>query len=343
MLYLARELSKMGVENYIVARKGSPLMEMAEKYSIPRVNLPYLFEFDIISPVMLALKINKINRKKKKVIIHTHTGHTSTVAILTRILIDAKIVAHRRVDFKLRGFFSRIKYNNVDVIIAISEAVKKVMNESKIHKPKIFVVPSSIPDDFINRDPKPRKLLKKDIIVGSLISLVDHKDPLNLIEAARLVVKDLENVSFEIGGDGYLMSKCKEMIREYDLEGKVIMKGYIDDNRGFLERIDLFVLPSQEEGLGSALIEAMAYGLPLVGTDAGGIKEIIKDGVNGFIVPKKDPVKLSQAIMRIITDESLYEEFSRKSLELAKGYTSHTMAAETLKIYEETIKDPSSY
>lgn len=339
VLYLAKELLELGIENYIVGKKNSPLVENSKKYSIPTITLPYLFEFDIISAVLLARKIKAINKNKKNVILHTHTGHTPTIALLTKLFIDAKIVVHRRVDFKLNNPFSKIKYSNADAIIVISNAIKEILESFKIPSSKIFLIPDSIPKDFIEVNIKPRRFPEKDIIVGSLISLVEHKDPLNLIEAARIVVKNSDKVYFEIAGDGYLMEECIKKIKEYGVENRVMMKGYITNNRDFLRKIDIFVLSSQEEGLGSCLIEAMAYALPLVGTDAGGIKEIIKNGVNGIVVPKKNPQKLAKAILKLSQDRELYERFSKNSLEIVRSYTSDIMARRTLKVYEKTIEN----
>lgn len=343
LLYLANELSKLGVENYIVARKNSPLIENAKKYTIPTIALPYLFELDIISAIILSLKIRKINKKNKKVIIHTHTGHTPTIGLFIKLFINVKVVVHRRVDFKLNSYFSKIKYNHADAIIVISNAIKNMLEISGIDKSKIYLIPSSIPNDFIEINIQPRKFPKGKIIVGTLISLVEHKDPLNLIEAAKIVIEKTNNIFFEIGGEGYLMEECIKKIREYKIEKNVIMKGYIKNNKEFLKNINIYVLSSKEEGLGSSLIEAMSFGLPLIGTDAGGIPEIIEDGVNGFVVPKENPQKLAEAIIKISNNKNLYEDFSKNSLEIVKTYTSEIMAKKTLNLYEETTKNIKSY
>lgn len=342
VLYLANELSKLGVENYIVARKNSPLVEKAKRYAIPTIELPYFFELDIISAIILALKIRKINKDNRKVIIHTHTGHTPTIGLFLKFLTDAKVVVHRRVDFKLNSYFSRIKYNYANAIIVISNAIRNILETSEIDKSKIYLIPSSIPNDFIDMNIQPRKFPNTKIVVGSLISLVEHKDPLNLIRAAKIVIDRTNNVFFEIGGEGYLMKECVRKIREYKLEKNVIMKGYIENNKDFLKNIDIFVLPSKKEGLGSSLLEAMAFALPLIGTNAGGIPEIIENNVNGIVVPKENPQKLAEAILKLISDKNLYENLSKNSLIRVKNYSSLKMALSTLEVYNNVIKDIKS-
>ncbi|MBP7796571.1 MAG: glycosyltransferase family 4 protein [Elusimicrobiales bacterium] len=338
VLYLAEELKKLGVENYIVTRKNSPLYFKSKEKTIKTLTLPYLFEWDIISAAMLAYKIKSINKSKKKVIIHSHTGHTSSLAFLASFFIKAKIIVHRRVDFKIKtSFLSRIKYTKADYIISISEAIKKILIEYGIDKNKIIVIPSS----FRLEKKELKKIVFKDkkIIIGSLIALVPHKDPLNLIRAAKIVIESNNNCFFVVGGEGPLKDESAKLIKDLGITDNFQLTGYVEDNASFLNSLDIFILPSREEGLGSVLIEAMNFGLPLVGTDAGGIPEIIENGYNGFVVPRENPQKLAEAILMLIKDKELREKFGKNSFERSKNFTSEIMAKRTLEVYEKAVKD----
>lgn len=338
VIYLAEELKKLGVENYIVSRKNSPLFLKSREKGIKTLTLPYLFEWDIISATILAYKIKRINKNNKKVIIHSHTGHTPSLAILTSIFINAKKIVHRRVDFKIKhSFFSRVKYTKADYIISISETIKRILMEYGIDKNKITVIPSS----FRLEKKELRKIVFKDnkIIIGSLLTFVPHKDPLNLIKAARIVIELNDNCFFVVGGEGSLKDEAAKLIKELGITDNFQLAGYVEDNQSFLNSIDIFVLPSREEGLGSVLIEAMNFGLPLVGTNAGGIEELIENGYNGFVVPKENPEKLADAILRLASDKNMIKEFSKNSLDKAKNFTSEIMAKETLEVYERAVKN----
>ena len=339
VLYLIEELNKLGVENYIVLRKNSPLYLKCLELKIPFMTLPYIFEWDILSAVILAFKIKKINLNRKKVILHTHTAHTCAIALLARFFISAKIVVHRRVDFEIKNnFFSKVKYLKADAIIAISEAVKNVIKKT-LPEHNIFVVPSSIPLSFIKNLASNRIFPRQNITVGFLGAFVPHKDPLNLIKAAYECIKKKKDIIFLMGGDGKLKKEAEDLIKKLELEKNVKLVGYIDDNINFLKSIDIFVLPSKEEGLGSVLIEAMAAELPLVGTDAGGIPELIEDNFNGYVVEKQNPQKLADAILKIASEKEIYEKFSKNSYEKVKNYTSDKMALKTLEVYEKLIKN----
>ncbi len=339
VLYLAKELKELGVENYIAARNNSPLFNKCIEEKIPVITLPYIFEWDIISAFILALKIKKINKNNKKIIIHTHTGHTPAIAILTNIFIKTKIAVHRRVDFKIKNnFLSQIKYKKADIVISISNAIKNILIQSELPESKIVVISSSIDKTVLS--PNNIKNEKKDVIkIGSLIALEPHKDPLNLIKAANLCLKTNPNLIFLIGGEGSLKKGTDKLIKDFNIGDKVKLLGYVEKNMDFLKSIDIFVLSSKEEGLGSVLIEAMSVGLPLIGTNAGGIAELIKDNFNGLIVPKENPDELSKAILKMAEDEDMRLKFSKNSLEMVSEFTSDKMALKTLEVYEKIIKN----
>ncbi len=142
-----------------------------------------------------------------------------------------------------------------------------------------------------------------------------------------------------MGGDGELKKEAEKLIREFNLEENVKLIGYVNDNINFLKSIDLFVLPSEKEGLGSVLIEAMAVGLPIIATNAGGIAEAVENNFNGYIVSKQNPQELAKAILKIASDKEIYERFSKNSYERVKNFTSDKMALKTLEVYEKVTKN----
>jgi len=348
VLFLSEELKKLGIINYIVARKNSPLIIEAQKRKIPCFSLPYFWEWDIISAIILSLKIKKICRKFYIPILHSHTGHTSAVIFLTSLFIKSITIAHRRVAFKLsNNFLTKLKHKKADHIIAISNKIKNILIESGLNENKISIIYSSIDlDIYYNHKENLREefknkfnISKEQILIGSLLAFSSDKDPLNLINAAKYVINSYPDVHFIIGGEGELFNKAKEKIKELNIENNFHLYGYCQKNISFLKSLDIFILPSREEGLGSVLIEAMACSLPLIGTDAGGIPELIENEYNGFIVPKENPEELSQAIIKLIKNPELRKKFSKNSFEKSKKYSSLKMAEETLKVYEKTIKN----
>lgn len=346
-LYLAEELSKLKYENYIVCRKNSPIEEEAIKRQIKTITLPYLFEWDIFSAYKLAKKIKKIAKNNDIPILHSHTGHTASLSLLTSLFIKAIRIVHRRVEFNiLNNPLSRIKYENANFIIAVANKIKEKLVEQGFNEEKIIVIPSTIKVEYFMK----KNINKKDffskfnipensIVAGTLAAMTEEKDPFNLIKAAEIVLKKFPEIHFLWGGEGHLEKSSIELVKKLNLEKNFHIIGYCKDNISFLKSLDIFIFPSSEEGIGSVLIEAMACGLPLIGTNAGGIPELIEDGYNGLIVPKKNPEKLAEAILKLAQNKELREKFGKNSLTKSQNYTTEKMAKETLKVYEKAIEN----
>lgn len=349
VLYLSKELNELKIKNYIVARSNSPLEDESKKIGTPTLNLPYFCDWDIISAIILSLKIKKIITNSGAIpVIHSHTGKTASIGLLSTLFIKAVIITHRRVDFKLNGYLSKLKYAKSNYIISISNAIKKILIKDGINPEKIIVINSSIDLEKIKiQDKKNSKekitstfnLNKNSILIGSLIALVPHKDPINFIKAAKYVTQNYGNTEFIICGEGELKEKCELEIKNLGLMNNFHLLGYCSNNTEILNALDIFVLPSKEEGLGSVLIEAMAIGLPIVATNAGGITELIENGYNGIAVPKEDPEKFASAIIKLIKDENLRKNLSKNAIEKSKNYSSKIMAQKTLDVYEKAIKN----
>ena len=139
-----------------------------------------------------------------------------------------------------------------------------------------------------------------------------------LISAASSVCRDFPEAIFVLIGDGKERRSLEEQVRQARLEKNVLFLGSRRDVPELLACCDLFVLPSEAEGLPNAILEAMAAGLPVVGTSVGGIPEIITDGVNGVLVPAKNPHALAEAILRILQNPHLAKELSQAGQETAR-------------------------
>ncbi len=350
VLYLAAELEKLGCRNRIVCRSDSPLDRAARERGMETLHLPFLFEGDPISAGRLAREVKKAAASLgpgSLPILHAHTGHAAaTIRAASRKGPWPRIV-HRRVDFRLPERASSIrKYAEADLVIALSKAIATVLVESGIEERKIRVIPSAVDLAAFGGSPSPgfKDRLGREFdmppasfLVGSLMAMVPHKDPLNLVAAAEIAVRADKRCHFLVAGEGPLLKDARAMAKRLGLEGHIHLPGQRQDNADLLRAFDLFVLSSRQEGLGSALIEAMACGLPVVGTDAGGIPELIENGRNGFVVPREDPAALAEAILRLAGDDRLRSRMGSASLEMSLRYSTERMARSTLAVYEEAL------
>lgn len=351
VLYLAAELERLSCKSYIVCRADSPLDKEARSRGLETIHLPFLFEGDPLSARRLAREVKRITAGLyfgTPPVLHAHTGHAASIVRLAGEKGPALTVVHRRVDFRLPQRASTLrKYAGADLVIALSKAIERILLESGLDGRKIRVIPSAVELAAFGRSAVPGfkdrllhdlKIPAGSVLIGSLMALVPHKDPLNLVAAAGKAVSADPRCHFLIAGEGPLLKDARALAARLGIAANVHFLGYRPDNRDLLSAFDLFVLSSREEGLGSALIEAMAVGLPVVGTDAGGIPELIEDGQNGFVVPREDADALAGAILRLAADAERRTRFAKRSRELSRRYSSERMARKTLAAYEEALR-----
>jgi glycosyltransferase involved in cell wall biosynthesis len=124
-------------------------------------------------------------------------------------------------------------------------------------------------------------------------------------------------------------------VKERHLEKHVLLPGFRADVLGCIKGFDLFVMSSVSEGLGTSLLDAMACARPIVATRTGGIPEIVEDGVNGLLVPPRDPASLAQAIGRMLKDDVRRQSLGAAGFaRVRERFTVERMVAETAAVYD---------
>lgn len=238
-------------------------------------------------------------------------------------------------------FALRWLVNNSSKTITNSNATRKFCLEAGLDEEKIDVIPFGVDTDFF----RPLDVYKDENIfqILSVGYLIERKGFEYLIRAMPHVLEKHENVQLKIVGSGPLESKLKSLIYELDLTGKVeIVKNVSDEKLLMLyNSADLFILPSivdsqgNTEGLGVVLLEAMACGVPVIGSDVGGISDIIEDGKNGVLVIQKDILGLANEISNLSSDKELCKKISCRGSQMVRNKFSWNKIAEKyLKFYD---------
>ena len=264
-----------------------------------------------------AWKFSRLLKRVDPDVIHAHDPHGVAMSALALSLVAGSaqgrpvppLVASRRVDFHLKGnSFSRWKYRQVDCFIAASEAIRKMLVADGVDADRTVTVHEGIDVDHVLAAPPVNVheaffLPHGAPVVGNVAALVPHKGQRYLIDAAHLVVQQLPDARFVILGEGELREHLEKQVHEHHLEKHVWLPGFRTDVLGCIKGFDLFVMSSVTEGLGTSLLDAMACARPIVATRAGGIPEIVEDGVTGVLVPPRDHTALAAAIVRMLKDD----------------------------------------
>lgn len=190
-----------------------------------------------------------------------------------------------------------------------------------------------------------RKKYSGHRIIISVGRLIDWKGTKYLVEAMPEILKSVPNALLIIIGTGPESRRLEQKICDLGLQDHVILAGFVKskDLPSYYHAADVFVLPSvnidrRTEGLGVVLLEAMASGCPVIGSNVGGIPDIITDGENGFLIPERDPQALAEKIVEIVLNKSLTDKFHRNGeISIKEKFSWDVIAQKFSNRYEDAI------
>ncbi|XXY23508.1 glycosyltransferase [Sorangium sp. So ce216] len=178
----------------------------------------------------------------------------------------------------------------------------------------------------------------RDFVFGCAVVHIEQKGLRYLIEAAPEVLRRAPESRFVVAGDGPLRGELEQRARAAGLGDRMIFPGYRSDVPELVSSFDAYVLPSLWEGLPLALLEALALGKPIVASRVGGVPEIIEHGVDGFLVPPKDPGALAEHLSRVARDGELRERArTRSPAKFAEQFSLEAMVEAHVRLFDELI------
>lgn len=205
-------------------------------------------------------------------------------------------------------------------------------------KQEIGVIYNGVNVDDFSPDASRRSESKFVITLGATRVTV-RKGIEYLISAVAKLAPNYPNILLEVMGDGNDRERLEKMVRGSHLENKVVFLGRIPKEKTspYYQRAHLFVLPSLNEGMSNAMLEALSSGLPIVATDTGGAKELVEEGANGFVVKMKDASDLAEKIRRFLDDSELGKKMGEKSREKALQMSWKNVAENYHQLYRQAI------
>jgi glycosyltransferase involved in cell wall biosynthesis len=299
-----------------------------------------------------AWKLSRIIRQWKPEIVHAHDPHAVAMAALALSFRASApprpaLVASRRVDFHLQTHsFSRWKYRQVDLFIAASDAIRRVLEHDGIPASRILVVHDGIDVAKIQRLPTidihTELWLPRGVpVIVNVAALVPHKGQKFLVDAIPHVLREMPEAHLIIFGEGELQAALERQIKDLRIEKNVILAGFRRDVLQLAKTADLFAMSSVTEGLGSTVLDAMAMKLAIVGTDAGGIPEAVVHGETGLLVPTGDARALAGAIVRLLKDKTLRERMGEAGLaRVTAQFGVARLLSGTLRAYQRAAALP---
>jgi glycosyltransferase involved in cell wall biosynthesis len=347
VLLTVNGLREIGQRAALVAHPNGQLLARADE-GLELIPIAARTEVDLTA----AWRLARVLKRLKPDVLHAHDAHATAMASLALSLGGSAtkapaLVVSRRVDFHLRGnSFSRWKHRQVDCFIAASDAIRQMLVADGVPPDRTLTVHEGIDIEHVLAAPDVNVhetfyMPHGAPLVGNVAALVPHKGQRHLIEAAHLVVQEIPDARFVILGEGELREQLERQVRDYHLEKHVLLPGFRTDVLGCMKGFDLFAMSSVTEGLGTALLDAMACSLAIVATRAGGIPEIVQDGVTGVLVDPRDHKAMAREIVGLLRDESRRTRMGDAGrVRVGELFTVERMVAQTAAAYERVVGRP---
>ena len=303
--YLIAGLDRCGVENVLVCPPRHALAE--DRARVARHEVPMYGDFDL----GMVQRLRRAFAELDPDVVHVHSrrGADLFAGLACRGMGRAALLT-RRVDNPEPRAYARFKYRPYRLVVAISRAVRdELCGPGGIDPARVPTVASAVDTAAFRPDSSARERVLRTFglgddafIIGICAQLIARKGHELFLRCLPEIVRSRRNVRVFCFGRGPLRTRLQRLAAELDLAPHVQFPGFRDDIAALLPGLDLLVHPARREGLGVAVLEAMAAEVPVVATAVGGIVDAVTDGCEGLLVPWGDAARLASAVERMIDD-----------------------------------------
>lgn len=330
--------------NYsMVCSYEGPLTEELNKSKIKFYTIPELKrEISPFNDLKALYKLYKLIKSNNFDVVHTHSSKTGLLGRIAAKTARITKVVHTVHGFSFpaaKGLVTKSIFYTMEwmakfftdelIVLNMSDyniAVKKLGYDKKI----VSIVPNGVNVDKFS----PSNIVNKSFRVVMVGRLWEQKNPMCLIEAAKLLLDKYDDVDIHFIGDGELRVKMEQFITDHDLSNNVKILGWLDNVNELLPNYDVFVLPSLWEGMPLAILEAQACGLPTIVSDIPGNSDLVLHESNGLLFEKHNYIELSKAIEKLYLDTHLRLQLSKQARRIVcDQYSSEIRNEKILNLY----------
>lgn len=325
-----------------MALEGGALMTRAEEEKFVVHAVP-----KSMMRVRGAGKLRELLEEKKFQIVHVHDPHALSVAWMARAHKQAILLAHRRVANRLtQSAIGLARYRAARRVVAISKYVAQSVLLSGISKEQIEIIyegveiPSVTTAEARAASRKHLRLPADAALLGCVGYLLPEKGQEVLIRAMPAVLASHPKCRLVLAGDGPCRKSLETLARELKVAEAITFLGFVENIAGVYRALDVFVFPSIAEPLGTSLLAAMSYGLPVIGVRSGGVPEIVKDAREGLLVEEPDPKKYAKAINALLSDPIKATHLGEAARETAQSsFSADVMVENTAALYKRLLEE----
>ena len=324
------EIEKLGVEFLILEQRKQPVIVKIAK-ELSRLTFFFSRRLKRYSVFLIdyhfrikrnAEKISELLRSLRIDLFYMNNQPSSNLeGIIASKMTGVPALQHSRIETMLNSFEVKAVNLWLKKMICVSEGVKNSFIRQGVNKSKCVVVYNGIDSKTIPQ--ASRKEIRtawgisdKDILIGTVGSLIKRKRIMDLIEATAIVAKRSEHpIKCMIIGKGPEKENLMTKVKERNLDSRIIFTDFQSDAISYINALDIFVMTSEKEGLPRVIIEAMLMGKPVIASDITGPSELVVDGETGFLVPVGRTYAIANAILMLIRNPALREQMGERAKE----------------------------
>ncbi|MCX7011754.1 MAG: glycosyltransferase family 4 protein [Candidatus Sumerlaeota bacterium] len=349
ILIVCRGLAAKGHDVALAVPRGSVLAERARAAGIGVFDdVRFARGLRLRSLIHDIRALRALAAERRFDIVHTHGSQDSWAAALAlRTMTPRPIVLRTKHNiFPIRDHgFNRWLYGRAtDGIVCISRAILEYCAAKPyLRRENLALIHSAV--DFERYGATQDRSLRQELGVGDRFvagivgRLREEKGHRYLFDALPEVVRQAPDFTLLVVGSGSLEDEFRKQVQALGVERHVVFAGFREDVPRVLAALDLFVAPSISEGLGTAILEAAAAGLPIVATNVGGIPDTVRDGETGLLVPPADPAALAQALLRMYRDRPLAQRLGAAAAAHVRAeFSESTLVDKNDALYRQWLK-----
>jgi glycosyltransferase involved in cell wall biosynthesis len=341
VLYLMQGLAARGVENILACPPGAEVAEPARAHAVVEL-IPMGGDLD----VAMTWRLHGLIRRHRPDLVHLHSRRGADVwGALAARLAGVPCVLSRRVDNPEPRWLVAVKYRLHGHVIAISEGIRQVLLAEGLAPERVSCVRSAL-DATPYLAPCDRAGLRRELalpedalLLAMVAQLIPRKGHRYLLDALPEVLSRHPEVHVLVFGRGPLEETLRQEVARRGLSERVRFMGFRTDLVRWLGGLDILVHPADMEGLGIALLQAAAAGLPIIASRAGGMPEVVHDGENGLLIPPGNVPALAAAMLRLLDDPGLRRRLGEAGRVLVlREFSVDAMCEGNLAVYHRLLE-----
>ena len=324
------EIEKLGVEFLILEQRKQPVIVKIAK-ELSRLTFFFSRQLKRYSVFLIdyhfrikqnAEKISELLKNLRIDLLYMNNQPSSNLeGIIASKITGIPALQHSRIETTLNSFEIKAVNLWLKKMICVSEGVKNSFIRQGVDKSKCVIVYNGIAIETVPKASRQdiRKtwgISDKDILIGTVGSLIKRKRIMDLIEATAIVAKRSEHpIKCMIIGKGPEKENLMTKVKERNLDSRIIFTDFQSDAISHINALDIFAMPSENEGLPRVILEAMLLGKPVIASDITGPSELVIDGETGFLVPAGQTERFADAMLRLIKNAEMRKQMGEKAKE----------------------------